>query len=556
KLFKLFICFIIFCTCAVQAPPGGGPIDTSSPAVVKIFPENNTANLDIQTEISVTFSKYMNRMTVERSVFISPQIEVDFRWKGKTLYIRPKENLSKNVTYVLTIGSDARDLKNNSMEQSYSWAFSTGEYVDEGKISGKVFGENDVSGILIYAFNVNINEEINPETGLSDYTTQTDQNGRFKFNNISAGTYRLFAVRDINKNLLYDVEQDDIGIPCYDVTIEKEKNVIDNFFLKLTREDTTAPYLLSIEATNKNIIVLRASENINSITLKYLPDYIYTLTEEEKIQIHAAVPDADEQSKIIIYTSDQKPEVNYVLDISGLEDNAGNRIEQKLISFTGSLTADTIMPYIVSIIPEDSSDNVSLQTKVEIQFSEPVDSALVNRNVFLKDKDTKHISGIFVWENDIKCVYSPNSPLIEDTEYTLSVNKEAVKDLQGNSINRSYNYYFRTGELLSFGSLSGNIETDKHLQGDLIVINLYESHTKKGTQQLITGNSFKIESLQPGTYILSAYIDSKGDGVFYGGRSFPYKPSYRFTVFDEPVIIRPGWDNENVNLTFYSYNKK
>ncbi|MCK4967231.1 Ig-like domain-containing protein [bacterium] len=553
KLFKLFICFTILCTCAVQAPPGGGPIDTTSPAIMNTSPENNTANSEIQTEISVTFSKYMNRISVERSVFIAPQIEVDFRWKGKTMHIRPKENLKKDGTYVVTIGSDARDIKNNSMEQSYSWAFSTGEYVDEGKISGKVFGENDASGILIYAFNVNINEDINPETGISDYTTQTDQSGRFRLNNIAAGTYRLFAVKDINKNLLYDVERDYIGIPCCDVTIAKEKNAIDNFFLKLTREDTTAPYLLTMEAVNKNVIEIRTSENITGTSLKHLPDYIYTVSKEEKIQIHGAAAGADERSKIMVYTSAQKPGTNYVLDISGLEDNAGNRIRQKLAPFTGSSGADTTLPYIVSITPEDSSDNVPLQTEIEIQFSEPVDSALVNRNVILKDKDNHHIPGIFVWESDIKCIYFPNSPLTEDTEYTLSIKKEAVEDFRGNSMDGTYNYYFKTGESFSFGSLSGKIKTDNHIQGGLIVINLFEKQTKKETRQLITGNTYKIESLQPGTYILSAYIDTNGDGVFYNGKSFPYKPSYRFTVFDEPVVIRHGWDNENVNLTFYGY---
>ena len=553
KFIKLFICFIIFCTCAVQAPPGGGPVDTAPPAITKTYPENNTANLDIQTEISVTFSKYMNRISVERSVFISPQIEVDLRWKGKTLHIRPKENLSEDGTYMVTIGSGARDLKNNSMERSYSWAFSTGEYVDEGKISGKVFGENDASGILIYAFNVNINEDINPETGVSDYTTQTDRSGVFRLNNIAAGTYRLFAVKDINKNLLYDVEQDYIGIPCCDVTIAKEKNTIDNFFLKLIREDTTAPYLLTTEAVNKNVIEIKVSENINSASLKYLPDYIYALNKEEKIQIHGAAACADERSKIMVYTSGQKSGVKYMLDISGLEDDAGNRMQQKLAPFTGSSGADTTLPYIVSITPEDSSDNVSLRTEIEIQFSEPVDSALVNRNVFLKDMDNRHIPGIFVWENEIKCIYSPNSPLTGDSEYILSIDKEAVKDLRGNSMDGTYNYYFKTGEPFSFGSLSGKIETDNHIQGGLIVINLYEKQTKKETQQLITGNSYKIEPLQAGTYMLSAYIDTNGDGVFYGGRSFPYKPSYRFTVFDEPVVIRAGWDNENVNLTFYGY---
>ena len=74
--------------CAGQRPPEGGPIDTTSPEIVEISPIANTTNYAKQ-RISLEFNKYVDRRSVEESIFISPYVrDIEFDWsdggKAKT----------------------------------------------------------------------------------------------------------------------------------------------------------------------------------------------------------------------------------------------------------------------------------------------------------------------------------------------------------------------------------------------------------------------------------------------------------------------------------------
>ena len=213
----LFLCFLAIAAfhCAGQVAPSGGPKDTIPPKIVETYPVTKAIGFH-DNVIQLTFDKWMDKSSVNESIFLSPNLgDLDFDWSGKEINIKFTDTLRENTTYVLTLGTDARDLRaGNKLAESYSLAFSTGDHIDSASLSGKIFDEKP-EGIMIFAYQLDQRnaDTLNPERCKPDYLTQTGKDGKFFLPFLRIGTYRVFAVRDEYKNLLYDPETDEYGVP-------------------------------------------------------------------------------------------------------------------------------------------------------------------------------------------------------------------------------------------------------------------------------------------------------------------------------------------------------
>ena len=87
---------ILFAGCAKQAPPPGGPPDVRPPAVAWTIPAADSVGVGLGTTLQIGFSEAMDRRSVERALFISPQPreEPRVRWRGRKL---------RNVPHIVTV---------------------------------------------------------------------------------------------------------------------------------------------------------------------------------------------------------------------------------------------------------------------------------------------------------------------------------------------------------------------------------------------------------------------------------------------------------------------
>ena len=174
-LFAIFL----FVKCANQMPPGGGEIDTIPPKIIEMNPPDGTTQYK-KNYFEITFSKYVDKHSVQGAIFISPSVQKGFEydWSGKTLTVYFKDSLKQNRTYTVTIGTDAKDLNNgNKMAEPFTFAFSTGNKIDKGKISGKVYNPNP-DGVMIFAYQKK-EKEIDPGKQKPDFISQVGKNGKF-----------------------------------------------------------------------------------------------------------------------------------------------------------------------------------------------------------------------------------------------------------------------------------------------------------------------------------------------------------------------------------------
>ncbi len=211
-----FLVFIILAQCAKIGSPSGGPKDIAPPVLLKSKPLNKSTQFT-GTQIEFTFDEFINSQGMSQELVISPPMEEtpEIRMQGKTLVIEFMEDLRENTTYTLSFGETIKDLNEGNILRNFEFVFSTGEKLDS----------LGVLGMAVQAFDLKFPEtedpffvmlyenqsDSAPLLEIPDYIGKITAQGAFLINNIRPGSYRLFALQDLNRSFKYDVPEEMIG---------------------------------------------------------------------------------------------------------------------------------------------------------------------------------------------------------------------------------------------------------------------------------------------------------------------------------------------------------
>ncbi|MCK4444899.1 MAG: Ig-like domain-containing protein, partial [Thermoplasmata archaeon] len=105
-------------------------LDTTPPTIVSIMPSDGSTDVEITTEIKVTFSEKMDRLATTSSFGLKKgdtEIEGRITWTtdGKTLFFIPKEDLEYETTYQIIITTSAKDVAGNNLLAASETSFTT-----------------------------------------------------------------------------------------------------------------------------------------------------------------------------------------------------------------------------------------------------------------------------------------------------------------------------------------------------------------------------------------------------------------------------------------------
>jgi hypothetical protein len=545
----LLLSFLWF-RCAGEQPPSGGPVDTVPPKIVSTYPEPNTVNF-ADNRIILGFDKYVEETSVESSVFISPSLGLlEFDWSGKEVEVRFHEPLRANTTYVVSVGTDVVDTRNkNRMERSYTLAFSTGATIDSGSVSGRVYDEKP-EGVMVFAYRLDsLNRKaLNPAVEKPHYLTQTGKEGMFSLTHLRFGEYRLFAVRDECKNLVYDAGVDQIGMYRKDVLVHSNHSAIEGVNFQLTKEDTTKPQVFGATAPNRNHIVLQFSKRLDPSRFAGNAFLVVDTLSGDSIQVRDGFVDLQNPRSLVLVTSEQKPEVGYRVTVESAFDSAGNDIDPKsrTAAFSGAASPDSLAPTVASVSVADSARQVSLDARIEIVFDDVVERQDVEKAFSLLDSTGLRISGIFDWKTSAAFQFVPRNELQSNAWYALRMPLSAVVGPTGNRGRDSvFVRRFETVDKSKFGSLEGEVidETSSNARS-AIIVTAKEARGREAKAYEATvpaGREFDIPRLPEGSYILSAYRDDDNNGMYSFGKPFPFQPAELFAVNPDTVKVRARW---------------
>lgn len=227
---------IAFIGCANQLPPGGGEEDKEPPKIVSSYPSSGTTNFR-DNEIRIELSEYVDRRSFQDAFRISPPVSGDivFGWSGKEVDIMFPKSLWKlypDKTFLVNLNSNLKDLHGNALTQPLTIAFSTGSKIDKAEISGKVFNnDNKVLTILVYIISGG-EQAYSPASKLADYITESSSDGTYTLHNLAPGTYRVIAIDDDDRNLLYTADRESFAVLPHDIVLDDSLEIKDvDFYL-------------------------------------------------------------------------------------------------------------------------------------------------------------------------------------------------------------------------------------------------------------------------------------------------------------------------------------
>jgi hypothetical protein len=569
----LFLILFLF-HCAKEGMPPGGPEDTTPPKVVSVSPRPDSTEVDLNSKIEITFSERMSEEPTEGAVFISPfpKEPFDYNWRGKRLILSPPEPFLKDKTYVLTIGTDAQDLRRNRLSQSYTFAFSTGSSLDYGTISGEVWvkqiiGFGKETGISIWAYLLGQDRtEIDPENEKPDYVTQTDEEGKYSLMNLSLGTYRLFAVQDVNKDLVWNWETEAIGVTTGDVELT-EKDISKGFVdFIIDKKDKSRPSLLNCIILNKNLVKLEFNKEIEEKAAQDSTNFkVLSVLTQKPLKIISAYYQNTDTKEIFLLTEGTNPKENYELEVLDLKDKAGNSMDttSNTCIFDGSEIPDTVGPQISAVFPKEETNNVPYDTKIKLYFNLPPKPRSVETNFSLVDSNEIQITGKVEWSSPNTFVFSPDSLLSGKMKYRIKLLGKGIFNLLGTVSMRDsiFTSDFVTLDPDTLGSVSGKVEINEKVKWAPIILSLWQVEPTGLSYQMTLSRSgspdseliepFLFERILPGKYLLSGYIDLNRDEDLTLGQPEPFSPMEPFAHSSDTIYVRSRWETEGVELKFH-----
>ncbi len=542
--------------CASQGAPAGGPPDKEPPVVLNSMPEAGALRYR-ETRLVLEFSEDLDRRSFQESVFLSPSPgALTYDWSGSEVEISFAESLRENTTYILTVGTDTKDARTNALAETFNLPFSTGETIDSCGVEGRVY-DTEPGGIMVFAYAVGggRGDTLNPAAVRPDYLTQTGVDGRFTLRNMKEGLYRVMALRDLFKNLLYNMQSESAGLAPADVALGGERRVLRGVGLRLAAEDTLRPFLSGVRPRDRSSILLRFNEPLDPAS----PPAVVAVTDTSDgapLGVVGVAPSDTSGRDFLVITAPQGSGSVYRLILQPFTDLRGNRSDSSGMYglFTASPEPDTLPPEVTMSIPRDSVTGLLPGDTLRIGFNEPVDTASFARGFAVLRADRSTFRGTLRWHGPMMADFLPDEPFAAGAWYAVSARLDSVRDLAGNVPRDTLvARRFRMREEKQLGSIAGNVDV-LHGAGAGAGRIFVEARGLSGSdaRRLQTGvdsaGAFIFDRLPEGLYTLSAFVDRNGNGVHDCGIPYPPRFAEPFGVYADTLKVRPKWPIEGVSI--------
>ena len=500
--------------------PEGGPKDKTPPMLIKAIPEVNTLNFE-DKRIRLFFDEYIKLDDFRNQLVVSPPIDKGIysinpqSGASKYIQIDINEVLPKNKTYVFNFGQSIVDNNEGNVLPYFKYIFSTGNFIDSLKVTGNVKNViNRNTEEYISTFLYPVDEDYSDSiiyNSLPRYVGSTLDTTSYEISNIKAGKYLMIALKDLNKNLLFDPEFEEIGFLDDFIELPNKENLNFNLFKEELEFQSFKPYL---ETKNKINFGFKGNHNGVKISLidNSLSSYDHTVTKDPK-----------------------KDTLNYW--ISDIEyDSLKFNVTKK--NYSKSFTLKYRESKKDSLKLNASVENtLDLDNKFKISSNIPLKKidkyfiSLLNRDSVSVPFDTK------IDKNKFDAIF--DFELIPNEKYYLSLYPNALHSFLGFT-NDSINYIFSTKKRSDYGTIKLNISSP--IESPLIVqlTNLDENVIKE-KHISINEASCIFKNIKPSKYYIKIIIDENKNGKWDTGSYLKkIKPEKTFHL-EKELDVRANW---------------
>lgn len=572
-IIALFILFVTY-NCANQGSLSGGPKDETPPVLLKSKPANFSKNFKGKY-IELYFDEYVQLKDANKKLIISPPMEKkpNIVLKGKSIEIEFNEDLLENTTYTLNFADAIVDNNEGNAIPQFEFVFSTGKEIDSLSFTGKVidaFTNKPAEDVFAMLYD-NLDDSV-PLKHVPFYLSRTDENGEFKMNNMKLDTFKLFVLKDINLNYIYDTREEFIAFAdsfvqfnlteVYITDTTDNDSVIETIskqyiaespILFLFQEKDDLQYLAEDERPERyklmfvfnrplfdiitiNPVFYNPEGNwfikedfiLNDTVVYWLTDTAMINSDTIRFSVNYSVLDS---SNNLIYKSDtvllRYREISLIRKKKRKED------------------IDTIpqIEYLTLSISPSSGSKLELNSNFVIEPENPIsfiDTSKIHLFKIIEDTIEIEIQYNFIKHNFYLRRYIVNNNWEENTVYKLFIEPGAFTDIYGLyndttisvSGSRSLDYYGIL--LLNMQNVSSPLVIQLLNNKEILVRELFCEQDEL----------LKFEYIKPGNYILKLIYDDNKNKKWDTGNYLEKIQPEHVNYFLNEVTIRANWDVE------------
>ncbi len=540
--------------CANVVAPTGGTKDSSPPKLIFSTPKKGATNFH-ENSFRVNFDEFIKLK--DKEVLVSPPLKTAPKVKlgGKSISVNWKDTLKENTTYTFVFGDNIQDITEGNTLNNFQFVFSTGDVIDTLTYSGKVLEAstgNALENVSVMLYKESFDSI--PSKQKPYYLAKTNKEGAFQFNYLKEGRYKIFALKDENYDLLYNLPNEKIGYSDTLISVGKffkpvTLQLFENFQnkkqqIKSVKRSDAISYLIQFD---KNIQSLKCTTDNNyndfisfvkndslqiyfrkKITTDSLPLYIVTENLDTVLKIET-ITDSTNWKRTRL-----NAKANFQLTASSKTDETRGKQNSMFSSVSNSATKSS----------SKFSDELNFNQPMFLNFNHPIEKENFKTAFQLIEDTGKYKTAIkpqllndSAFQQKIKINYN----FKEDHLYELIGRKNQLTDV-ANILSDSFHISFIYKAQRHFGNILLDIKVDSlphHWLVQLLNNSGVEVAREKFANKKISWNN-----LPQGQYNIRILNDENGNGKWDTGNYFLHQQPESYLRYTNDVLVKPNWDTE------------
>lgn len=510
--------------CARRGNPTGGEKDITPPQLIRTEPENFSTEFK-SNKIRLYFDEFIKLEDVQNQLIISPPLKnkPEIRPQGgvsKFVELILKDTLTENTTYTFNFGQSIVDNNEGNPNSFLTYVFSTGTYIDSLTLSGAVkdaFNRraDEFISVMLYEIDTAFTDSTVFKSPPNYISNTLDSLPIFELKNLKAGTYKLIALKDVNKNNLFDQRQDKIGFVEDTIIIPSDSIYLLNLFQEIPDYNISVPSYVA-----KNRIIFGYQGKPDDFVIESLTD----------------LPDSV-RTKIL---KDRETDtLNYWFTPTDL-DSIVFMVRNDILERKDTFTVKT---------RKLAMDSLQLSSSASGKFDFEATFGILS-NTPIVEVDTSKI-GFFV-SDSLKYPYTFTLDSVRsqvnfdfkkepNQSYTFSLLPGAITDFFGFE-NDSLDYRLSTGSYADYGNLRVNITGAVRFP---IIVQLTDDQGEL-EREVISELPRPIEfnNLNPGNYMIRVIFDDNANGIWDTGHYLEKKQPEKISYYPDIIEVRANWELE------------
>ena len=583
------LAFLLLASCAKMGQPDGGWFDETPPKVIGANPADGAVNVRSK-KINIYFDEFIKLDNPSEKVVVSPpQLETpEIKGAGKRIQVSLVDSLKANTTYTIDFSDAISDNNEGNPMGNYTYSFSTGEVIDTMEVSGYVLeAENlePIKGILVGLYSDLADSAFRKKPMLR--VSRTDSRGRFVIKGVAPGSYRIYALQDVDGNYMFNQKSEKIAF-THDVIVPSSMpdtrqdtlwtdslhiksisrspythflpdNIVlraftelqtDRFFLKAERKEATnfslfysygdsiLPQIKGLNFNEQNAFLIEASEKKDTITY-WLKDTTLVNQDTLRMQLSYRMTDSLGVLKNQMDTLEVLAKEPYAKRLKRLDKELSDwKKKQEKLKKKGE-PYDSVMAPKPLDVQVGVSSQLDPDKNIAFTFNTPlakVDTAGIH--LYAKH-DTLWYRAPFEFNKLENRKYQLRGEWRPDIEYSLEVDSAAFQDIYG-KVSKPIKQGFKVNSLDVYGTLLVNITTEKDSLP--LLVQLLSAQDQVIKEVKAVNGVAEFYYLKPDKYYLRMIVDRNGNGKWDTGDYDKDQQAEEVYYYPGYIECKAKWD--------------